>query len=80
MRHHIGNATAGGRRPRDTGGMTDEPTFWQQLAEICRAAAEIVLDPIAPPAEADVDPEPRWAYERRVWAQEGGTEEPMNPS
>ena len=58
--------------------MADLPRFLQQLAEICHAAADTVLRPLAPPAEAQADPEPRWAYERRVWGDEGGTEEPMD--
>lgn len=57
--------------------MADAPTFPQELAAICFAAADLVLDPIAQPSDRDAKPEPQWVFERRVWAEQHGTEEPM---
>jgi len=58
--------------------MADEPTFPLQLADICFAAADLVLEPIAAPSKPDADPEPQWACEQRMWAQERGTTEPTD--
>jgi hypothetical protein len=58
--------------------VTDEATFPEQLAQICFEAADLILNPLAVVAPADTDPEPRWAFERRMWREARGTDEPMD--
>jgi len=58
--------------------MADEPSFADMLTKVCFGAANLVLDPVAPPAEPETEPEPRWAYERRMWNDAKGTAEPMD--
>lgn len=58
--------------------MATEFEFRAQLAAICHAAANLVLNPPAQPSEPDADPEPAWAAERRLWAKERGTDVPMD--
>lgn len=57
--------------------VTDVATFLEQLGGFCFAAAELVLNPIAPPSEPESDKQSPWVMDRDIWILERGTEEPI---
>lgn len=53
------------------------PAFLQLLAEVCSAAADLVLNPTARPAGPDAYPTPQLWHERNQWEERHGTSEPV---